>query len=618
MGYNNVGRNNSTFEYLNNSQNFERQKEDDFYAKKVLPESMLISNLEESKTNNNNQFFSNYNSIFKLSKKSSLKTNFFYLEDDIYAEQKYINRNFIEDNVFSTSDSFKSGRKPNFYKLNLDFKSNVSKKSLLEFFINSTYGKSLNNSTILQNEIKDFQSNLKTESFLFKSKLIFTHKLKDNRVLQFTGIQSINNAPQNLTINPTVFNNDLEGDLNKQESKFKKERYSYLLTYLSAKGNTKYSSSLGGVYEVNPYKSNLSNFNGIAYTLIDGFENNMKYKKNHQYITNSLSFKWKGFKISSALKLSFLNQSLNNELNKNLNQKEDSFIWEPSLEIGYKISNSSVLIGSSNYSYNTFSESYLYSNPIITDNRLIKLNSPSLDLQRVFNIGAYYYVNNLFDQLELNLGVNYSKTKGDFFSNINIQENSTIVDYFYLNQYNSNSNFNFSVKKYVPWLISTIGLRTDFSVLDYKNIVNNSDLRSNTSNVSNFEFFYKSSYDFFLNFETASRYTNMVFKNGNANNSIDSFNNSFKLMMKPSKKWLFELISNFYVPNTDSINENYNFLDALIRFTPKSEAIDLSLISKNVLNERFYNSIQTSDYSTSIQQVNLLPRYFMLKAVYRF
>ncbi|HFK5504754.1 TPA: hypothetical protein ACG0AG_003482, partial [Elizabethkingia anophelis] len=115
FSYNNVGINNSPFDYFGFNYNTEQIKERDFFAKKLIPESIFTSSLDDSRANINNAIFGNYNSIFKIGKKASLKLNLYYTQDKILQTQFFQNNILTGDGTFSTSDLYQTQKKPFLY-----------------------------------------------------------------------------------------------------------------------------------------------------------------------------------------------------------------------------------------------------------------------------------------------------------------------------------------------------------------------------------------------------------------------------------------------------------------------------------------------------------------------
>ena len=83
ISYNNVGLNNSAEDYFSMSASLEDIQNEDFYAKKIIPENIFMSNFDTQRANINNQLAVSNNLIYRFSQKLSLKANISFLNDKI-------------------------------------------------------------------------------------------------------------------------------------------------------------------------------------------------------------------------------------------------------------------------------------------------------------------------------------------------------------------------------------------------------------------------------------------------------------------------------------------------------------------------------------------------------
>jgi hypothetical protein len=133
LSYNNIGINNSPFDYFSYNPTAEQIKESDFFAKKIIPESFFSSALDDQRSNINNAWFGNYNNIFKAGNRLSIKTNLYYINDRIFSHQEFENNNFINNQNIFTADNYYIQKKPVQYRGDLEIKYNSSKNSLIEY-----------------------------------------------------------------------------------------------------------------------------------------------------------------------------------------------------------------------------------------------------------------------------------------------------------------------------------------------------------------------------------------------------------------------------------------------------------------------------------------------------
>ncbi len=618
LAHNNIGINHSPFDYFGFSVNLEQLKEKDFFAQKIIPETRFSNTLDDKRVNINNQYFGNYNAIFKINKRLKIKTNLYYINDKVTSEQLFENSYIINNEKFRTTDNTFITKKPNQYRGDLEIKYNSSKTSLLEYNLRVRQENIKTPSTIISNNDNSFESLLNSEDFYLKQKLLFTKKLSNKKAFQFSIFQSTNNIRQTYQINPSVinvlnFNSDI------QKSEYKKSYLEAQATLLgSSKKNNKYTFSIGGILDNNKLQSELFSENSTEIITAENGVNNLKHSKHSAYHLGAYHLNVGKWKFSPSYSLSYLNQERDNRENGTKNNQND-FIFEPSLNIRYRLNSVSFLSAKTGYNKTSNVERYLSLNQILINNRTTISNTPSLELQESINYSIFYFNNDLYNQLQINAGINYQKSTGNFFRNSIINENTTQINYFFLPQNNSNLNFNFLIAKYIPFLESTIKLSSNYSISEYKNIVNNSELRNNKSQFLNTKIFIKTAFDGFLNFENTINLSKSISENENSNQFVnESLNNTFKIILKPNKKWFVLLSSDYFLPNRINKTENYLFLDASIRYRPKNKNFEFNFVAKNLLNEDNFEQIQTSDFSTNIYSTNILPRYYLLNLTYNF
>lgn len=605
LSYNNVGTNNTPFDYFGFNLSNEQINERNFMAKKLVPESIFTSSLDDSRANINNSIFGNYNSIFKIGKKASLKTNLYYIQDKIRQTQFSQNDISVGENYFITSDLYETQKKPALYRGDIELKINTSKKSLLEYKVKVSQENINTLSSVLQNNTTFFDTNLHSESFLLHQDLTYTQKISEKKALQIKLFQSYNSTPQDLSISPVLQINSLT-NFETQYSKFIKNIFSAQSTYLGSTSKTKYAFSIGGDIEKNPFLSYLNDNSDTNYY------NDFSYNKNNIWIKGAYHLQYGNFKISPSFTAKYLNQSL-----PNISDKRNDFLIESALALKYKLNENSVLLSGINFTQNPFSEEYYISQPLFTTPRNIISNTPSLEIKKTISYNLFYSINDLYRQFQFRLGFLYNKDNGSYFSNFNISENSTMLTYFYLPKSNEIMTFNFLVEKYLPIIESTVRLSSDYSISNYKNIVNNSDLRNNKFQNLSSEFFFKTAFDIKVNFENQFKIFQSVSKSEGADKfENNSLQNTFKIIVKPHKKWFALLSSDYYIPNLDK-KDSYLFLDATIRFTP-NKIYEFSFKAKNMLNKKVFSQIETNDFSTTIFRSNLIQRYYMLNVSYTF
>ncbi len=610
FSYNNVGNNQTPFDYFGFNFNIEQQKEQSYFAEKIIPETRFSNLLEDRRSNINNQFFGNYNAIFKINPKLSIKTNLYFLQDRIATNQLFRNDFQINSVSFTTSDNTFIKKKPLQYRGDIQVKYNTSKTSLLEYNLKLRQENIETLTTVIQNQIDEFSTFLNSEDFYLKQDLLWTKKLSNKKALQFFLFHSFNNLPQTFNITPSLF--DINALNDNQKSEFQRTVFEGKATYLGSSKKDKYTFSVGANLNDSPFVSRLFNLEETI------SKNNFDYVKSSIYNTGVYNFNKGKWQISPSYSVRFLNQSLKQNLENQITN-QGNLIFEPKLEINYIISSTSFISSNLSYNQDTNAESYFFLNQVLLDNRTLINNIPNLKLQKNQVFSFLYFVNDLYNQFQLNANVTFVKSEGNFFTNQNITENITQIEYFFLPQNNSNFNSSLKISKYFSVIKSKIQLKTNYAISNYKNIVNSSDLRQNRSQFLSNSFFWKTAFDLPINFENTFTYN---YSNSKSENQLafinKSLQNTFNVVIKPFNRWLLVLSSDYYLPNTKQITQDFLFLDANLKYQPKSKKWHAGFVIRNLSNEVNFEQIQTSDVAISVFRNNLLPSSFLLNWSYTF
>lgn len=610
LSRNNIGINHAPFDYFTFNLNAEQLSDLKYTAKKIINEIQFSNILNDNRANINDQFFGNYNAIFKLNQKLTIKSNLYYLKDRITTNQLFQNKFEINNQNFTVSDNTFIIKKPQQYRADLEIKYITSKTSILEYDLRLQKENIKTPATIIQNGTDEFSSFLQTKDFYLKQKLLWTKKLSDREALQISLFNSFNDLPQRFSITPSIFYEEKLNDI--QESVFKKTFLEAKATYLGSSKRDKYSFTFGANLNQSPFNSKL--FNSEETISV----NNFKYLQGKIFNTGIYNFNREKWQISPSYSFRFINQCLRQNL-KSHEQNQYNYIFEPSIMVRYVLNSISFLSANFGYSQNTNTEQYFFLNQVLISNRTIVSNLPSLELQKNQWYNLLYFNNDLYNQFQLNLNVSYQKSTGNFFTNQSINENTTQIEYFFLPQDNINWNMNMQISKYIPFLESTFKLTSNYSISNFKNIVNNSELRQNQNHYFSNSFFFKTAFNMFVNFENtfAHQYSNSKSEKQSAFEN-KSWQNTFKVIVKPNKKWLVVLSTDYYLPNTKQSEKQFFFLDATLRHKIKNEKWEVSFIFKNITNEINFEQFQTTDISTTLFRSNLLPLYFLGNLTWNF
>ena len=604
LSFNNIATNYAPFDYFGNFVSNVETENNSFKARKIIGEYSFVNLLDNKRTVLNNTLFANYNISVKKSQRTNFKSNLYFVKDKISAINNSESTNTVDNQTFEISENNNITKEPLFFRADLNVKHFGTAKSSIDYDFLISHEKIGSESNLLQNNNTLFKTTLDSKNIFLKSKFQYTKRISDSKALQIISYQTLSDLEQVFLRTPQTA--DLNFTNARQTIQSKKMFFDVKAILIGKVKKAKYKSNFGFEYLNLPLRSALVDLNANSQLLSS---NAVDYSKSTLFSRNSLDYDWAFLRIFSNLNFSLLSQNLDT-------QKTTDFIIEPDINLSYKFSRISSINFGVGLKVNPTDEQHLFRNDILVSNRTTIRNIPSLDLQKISNANINYNLYDLSKQFQSIIGVSYSENSGGFFNNVNIDSNNTRLSYFFLNEKFNTTNFNFMIEKYLPFMESTVRLKTNFTILTYKNFVNNSDIRENISEISSYEFFMKSAFDGVLNFENIFKLNH--FQTENADNQVFSnqnINNSFKILVKPNKK-IFSNISFDYFKTAN--NNTYSFIDFLVNYIPLDKRFTYSLTGQNLLNNAKFTEFNVSDFYTNSFSSNIIPRALLFKINYSF
>jgi hypothetical protein len=166
-------------------------------------------------------------------------------------------------------------------------------------------------------------------------------------------------------------------------------------------------------------------------------------------------------------------------------------------------------------------------------------------------------------------------------------------------------------------LRTTFRLNGNYSLSYDKNVVNNSEIRDIKGNTLFLNLIARVGYKSKISFENNIFYLNNSFEVENNKTRFQSLTNQTKIIYKPTKGIKIYSIANIISPDLNQ-NTNYLFLESEVNYSPLNKKYGLSLIAKNLTNNKTFETRSISDFSSSTSSHNLIERYVMLKLYFSF
>lgn len=590
---------------------------DDQLTNTLLASSFDIPNLKKKRVNFNNAEMLSLNSIFSLSNKTKLKTLGFLNTDETDFFRNSLQEFSVGSTTFTNTENF-VGRKiqlTGFGKIDLTY--DVSKTKTFEYSGKFNKANEKDRSNLLFNTNLVYER-LNTNNQHLDQKIVFTNKFKSNKVLLFSGRYINEKSPQNYTVNQFIFSDLFSENANstKQVSENKMQFAGLSAHLLDKKKNDDLLEikieNLLRIDDLNTGIELLQNENIIA--LPNGYQNKIRYLTNDLYLSAKYRFKLK--KITLLTQSDF-HQIYNQLENYGTKTNQNPFFIIPKIGLDWKITDKNKILTS--YTYNTTNATVLdlYSGFVQTGSRSFskglegfnQLNASSAILNYTYGSwGDKFFANTL---LMFTNDYDFYSTNNLISQNYSQSEKNIIKD----RQFISLSS---SIDRYFKPIKTNLKINLGTTKSNFKNIVNNSNLREVKNTNADYGVELRSGFRGFFNYHIGSKWNYYEVETTNKNSFTN--NTSFlDLSFIFSGKFNIQIQSErYFFGNLDKNDNKYYFLDIETRYIFKENKLTFSLSGNNLFNTKTFRNYNISDISISKTEYRLQPRYLLLKIEFRF
>ncbi|WP_353147347.1 carboxypeptidase-like regulatory domain-containing protein [Flavobacterium sp.] len=590
---------------------------DDQTANTLLGLGFDTPNLKQKRVNLNNAEMLSLNSIFTLSNKVKLKTLGFLNTDEVDFFRNSFQSFSVGNTTFTNTEDF-VGRKTQligFGKVDLTY--DISKNKTFEYTGKFNKTNEKNRSDLLFNNDL-LNERLNANNQLIDQKIVYTNKFKEKKVFLLSGRYINEKTPQNYSVNQFIFS-DLfsENANNTKQFSENKMQFAGVEAHLLDKmkngdllelkmGNQLRIDNLNTRFQLLDNQTSLSSPNG--------YQNNLIYTTNDLYLSAKYRFKLGKFTL---LTQSDAHQLINQLENFNVKSNQNPFFIIPKIGLDWKINEKNKILTS--YSLNTINAGVLdvYSGFVQTGFRSFSKGLEAFNQLNSSSAILNYTYGSWGDKFFANTFIFYTKNNDFFSTNSNITQNYS-QDRKIIIKDRESLTISSSIDRFFKPIKSNLKFNLGTTITNFKNIVNNSDLREVKNLNADYGFEMRSGFRGFFNYHIGSKWTyNQVettIKNNFTNNMtfLDMsfmFSNTFNIQMQSER---------YYFGNLDKSNNQYYFLDIEARYAVKENKLTFFLSGNNLLNVETFRNYSISDINISQTEHRLMPRYVLLKMELRF
>lgn len=592
------------------------QANNDLSSSKIISASTTNINLPDNRTRFNNTIFGNFNIVYKISSKISLKHNFFIINDKLN-QNDFIQNIFFLNNqdTITTNLSNNYINRLNYFRIDTKLSYSINEKSQL--LIDLYFKRKINKSNVIafQNISQEYISKLTTEDTFVNANIEYTYKLCDTSAIQWVSVLSNNSAPQTFKSSPNnSFLTGINSSESNQKSQFTKAVFISKGLFLSNYKGVKFASAIGFLSEFNPYSSSLNEDNVIN----NEFINKFNYSKKKLFSETQITFKIKKFKFNTFLNLNQYHFRLKDQTTENIKTKNNAIIILRNI-LEYDIKKNSQIYLDIIFDKIAPNESYLFKNSVVINNVSTVNNRPSLYFISKNNFAFGYKYINLPKSITIDANFNYATYSNQFLPKYSINENFNSITYFQSSVNSINRSYTLIFEKQFKKIKFSIKHLSSVSYNSYQNTIENFEIRNNTSNNYNGRLFISTYFNFPINFENLTNYNWFRFNNEKSpTQERNTLNNSFKISLRIFKNLTFAINQDYYIPEFKSKN-NFSFIDFSLQYkSEKVKWINFNLYLKNLSNTKSFEQIENNDFLYSNYQSNIIPRHFLISMNFNF
>jgi hypothetical protein len=581
----------------------------------LSPENL---NFKKNRTNFNNAELVSLNAIFNPTDKLKIKTLGFFNWDETDFFRNSVDVTDVNGTNFTNTQNLEIRNKNRVAFGKLDFTYNISKTKMLEATTKYNNG-NFNDSSNLIFSGNSTIENLQHQNALFDQKISYTNKFKDKKVFLLTGRYIDEKTPQNYAINQ-FFYQELFPSFNNannvsQQSTNQMQFAGINAHLLDRKTNGHLLElQLGNEFRKDKLSTTFSLLqNDLVLDKPNGYQNQTAYQVNDLYLKSKYRLKIDDIGIVGKLNV---HQLFNRLENNGISSNHSPFFVNPSLGLDWKINDNNKIISS--YSYNTTNARALdvFSDFVLTGFRSFAKGTGDFNQLDASNFVFNYQLGNWSDRFFANTFILYSKNHDFFSTNTALNQNFTQSEKILIKDREFIS-VNSKLDYYFKFISSNLKLDIGYTKSEFKNIVNNSNLRQVMSNNYNYGLELRSGFSGIFNYHIGTKW--------NTTEIVTTTNNSFTdnvsfldLSFVFDKKLDFQLQSERYYFGNLQTDNTYYFLDFDVRYKLIESKLTLGLTGKNLFNTERFRNFSISDIGSSKTEYRLLPRFVLMKLEYRF
>lgn len=584
-------------------------------AQPILSISNPKPGLDNTRTDFNNVEMLSLNSILTPSDRLKIKVLAFFNADEQHFLNDY-NEMFNDGKTqfWNTENSiYKPSLKSTFGKISLTRE--IDQGQMMNYFGTISVSKSEKIKDILFNNepSRETLTDLKQH---IDNKLVWTRKIKENKVLLFTARYMQDNTPQQYFLNKSIYQ-----DLFGQEAQAVFQRVDNKMTFAGAEAHFLnrffhdhlFEAKLGNSFRKDELQTHFELISKQNQTAPPAYQNDIDYMVNDLYLNLKYWMSLKKIRLFSQVDF---RQLFNKISDKRLSQTQQPFLVNPKIGAEWLPDKENRITAS--YRFTQKNATVLEVSGDYVNTSFRNFTTGAADFNQLANssfIISHTY-GNWTDRFFTNTNFNYIKSHNFFSTETYVSGSFSQSKKIVLN---GREFFGFStaIDRYFKPIRCNAKLVAEAQQSNFRNKVNDSGLRNVTNQMISYGIELRSGMKGFFNYHIG-------FKN-NHNATKTEFTRDFSdnvsfldLYFVLTENADFQIKTERYYFGSLENKNTYYFLELEARYEIKKNKITFSLLGNNLLNTETFKEYSVMDASTIKSEYRLQPRYFLLSMKLNF
>ncbi|MDC9722147.1 MAG: TonB-dependent receptor [Urechidicola sp.] len=566
-------------------------------SKQVITIDNDNSFLPDNLINFNKSYLGSLNLLKKINQ-TSLRGTFNYSLDKLEKKDSYFVDYFVEDNL-NYSEVNTINKEDISLNTEFELKSLINKKTYLTYLFNYENTPSKTTGNLIYNSLQRFQHQ-KDKTYNLYNHVNITKTISDKSLFLLYAYLGKNNNKQKYSLDFVNSTND-----NLHQNTENPLTYYGITSEIASRSN----KNEWGVSTTFSYDSDQLNsiFNFNVESPIDSLSNNTIFENRKIDISGKFTH---NFSEKLSLRLS---ASLTDNFTQLNNKKENLFFFNP--KIGFSFKKTKLGNFGINYNYLNRLPTILYLNK----NYLLRsYRSFSKGIENVQQIGnhsfsLFHTYNNYKKQFQIHALFLYSISDNKYGNKTFLDQNYTYTELTSINVESKLTTFNFQISKYLIPLQTSIKLSTNQTWNKSPSIINNEYNILNNYNAS-YRLQGTTYFNLPIDFKFYIQYNYSKGKFNTQTTSNEYLDSSIRMITTFSPEIVLEIGTQY----NKTYDDRYFFSNFNINYKPQNSKWSFLLIGNNLTNIDIYSNTIISEFQKTESSFQLVPRYFLLNAKYRF